>query len=186
MKGDNLQMWANMLIHDRVWVKTLSTVLLIIFVALGSSVGCGGGGTDGGDDSNGISGNDCPDISGSGSLVFTETANDCEEPLEPPFIVTGNVNQTDCSLSGTLTEDTTGDTIPFTGTINSSGTAIITGMASIPDTGTTLEFTFDCTLNFDGNGDLIEGLCSVFLEAIDDATGDPLFSCTSDFNVTPE
>ena len=99
------------------YVKFLVVPILFVALAFMNIGGCGGGG--GGGDGDG-DGPDCADIAGIILFLFTETSNDCGEPLEPPFLVTTDCSQRGCSLNCTFTDDE-GASIDTSGSISEDG-----------------------------------------------------------------
>ena len=158
-------------------IRDLTIALLFVALAFMNIGGCGGS----------SSGSDCANIAGIILLLFTETSNDCGEPLSPPELVMTDCSQSGCSLNCTFTDEE-GDSIDTSGSISKDGIVNLFGTASFEDPGPPPireDVELSCLVEVTDDGDLIDGTCtqsSVVVEFVH-LIGVPTFSCVFEFDI---
>lgn len=159
-------------------IRNLTISLLFLALAFMNIGGCGGGG----------GGSGCPDIEGIVLLLFTETSNDCGEPLSPPELATVDCSQSGCSLNCTFTNEED-QSIDTSGSISKQGIVDLFGVASFDDPGpppTRNDVVLDCLIEVTDDGDLIGGTClqSLIIFEFDFGFEIPIFACNFVFDIT--
>ncbi len=155
------------------YFKFLVVSLLLVALAFMNIGGCGGS----------SSGSDCANIAGIILLLFTETSNDCGEPLSPPELVMTDCSQSGCSLNCTFTDEE-GDSIDTSGSISEDGIVDLFGTASFenPDPPpTSVDIELSCLVEVTDDGDFIDGTC--IESGVSFLNGVPIFSCTRELDI---